>query len=456
LGRIGESGWDTVLGGGFAMSVEHLDELRAPRQRRPSDGPERPHRYAFVIHPLHLGQVLSHPALRWARVLPNEFVERLAALLPPFQLSHITGGRSPATGQRIEGILLSLGSTPRQMLTRPPRFTYDRLVRAARRAERGGARILGLGAYTKVVGDAGLTVAREAALPVTSGNSLTVAATLETAKVAARRMGLHDLTSGRAMIVGATGSIGSVCSRLVARAIRRVVLVSIEPERLAALKAKIESETPGAEVVTALESRTHLPDCDLVITATSAFGQRVLELAHCKPGAVVLDVALPTDISAEEAAVRPDVLVVESGEVVIPGPIDLGYDVGLPRGVAYACLAEAALLAMDGTFECYTLGRDIEVERVKNIFRLFRKHGLRIAELRSFGRELSEEDFVERRALAARLRRDPALFAQTCAEAARRLEAIPPRSKGLSSQVARQSGLRERKNSRAARRAGPA
>jgi FlaA1/EpsC-like NDP-sugar epimerase len=33
------------------------------------------------------------------------------------------------------------------------------------------------------------------------------------------------------MIIGATGSIGSVCSRLLAQAIFDVVLVSIEPER---------------------------------------------------------------------------------------------------------------------------------------------------------------------------------------------------------------------------------
>lgn len=425
------------------MSVEVPDSARTTGRRPTDDGRPPAHRFAFVIHPLSTDQIFRHHAFAWARLLPHELVERVAARLPPLFLSRITGGCSPATGQRIEGMLFTLGATPRQMLSRPPRFTYDRLARVARRAERAGARILGLGAYTKVVGDAGVTVAREARLPVTSGNSLTVAATLETGKVAARRMGYADLTHGRAMVVGATGSIGSVCSRLLARAIRNVVLVSIEPERLAALKATIEGETPGARVETALTANEHLPDCELVVTATSAFGQRVLEIAHCRPGAIVLDVALPTDISAEEAAVRPDVLVVESGEVVIPGPIDLGYNVGLPRGVAYACLAEAALLAMDGTFESFTLGRDIEAERVKAIFRLYRKHALEIAPLRSFGRDLTDADFASRRALAESLRRDPELFRRTREEAARRLAAIPPRSKGLSESSAR--GLRRRK-----------
>ena len=37
-------------------------------------------------------------------------------------------------------------------------------------AERMGARIMGLGAFTSVVGDAGITVAHEADIAITSGN----------------------------------------------------------------------------------------------------------------------------------------------------------------------------------------------------------------------------------------------------------------------------------------------
>jgi predicted amino acid dehydrogenase len=314
---------------------------------------------------------------------------------------------------------------------RSEHFTYRKLLQVAKMAEKMGARILGLGAFTKVVGDAGITVARQADIPVTSGNSLTVAATLEAAKQAVMRMGVKDLTRGRAMIVGATGAIGSVCSRLIAAAIRDVVLVSIEPDRLAALKQTIEEETPGAQVVTALTSGELIGGCDLVVTATSAFGQRIVDLSRCKPGAVICDVALPSDIGADEAAVRPDVLVVASGEVIIPGPVDFHYNIGLPRGVAYACLAEAALLAMEGRFEDYTLGRNLEIGRVKEIYRLFQKHGFKIDGLRSFGRYVTEDELAGKRVLADRLRQDPGLFARVQAEAAAKLEKIPPQSKGM-------------------------
>jgi predicted amino acid dehydrogenase len=394
-------------------------------------GASHANRFAFILHPLTVDYLAKHPRYRWTRYLPRTLVETSAAYMPASHVGRVRGGRSPSTGQPIEGMIYALGTTPRQMLSRPAEFTYRRLDQAVRDAAARGAQIVGLGAFTKVVGDAGVTVARRASIPVTTGNSLTIAATLETAKLTARRMGWADLARGKAMVVGATGSIGSVCSRLLAAAVRDVVLVSIEPERLQALRARILEETPGAKVAIDTSTKAWVEQCDLIVTATSAFGLRVLDVSQCKPGAVILDVALPPDISAEEAAVRPDVLVVESGEVLIPGPVDFSFDIGLPRGVAYACLAEAALLAMEGRFECYTLGRDVAPERVKEIYRLFRRHGFEIAPLRTFGDPLTEALVAEKNARAEELRRDPRLFERVKASAAAALAKIPPRAKGV-------------------------
>jgi predicted amino acid dehydrogenase len=244
-------------------------------------------------------------------------------------------------------------------------------------------------------------------------------------------MGWRDLAKGKAMIVGATGAIGSVCSRLLAAAVKDVVLVSIEPPRLEALKRTILEETPDATVEIDVSTAPWVGECDLIVTATSAFGLRVLDVSQCKPGAVILDVALPPDISADEAAVRPDVLVVESGEVLIPGPVDFSFDIGLPPHVSYACLAEAALLAMEERFECFTLGRDVQPARVKEIYRMFRRHKFSIAPLRTFGQALTDELVAEKRARAEDLSRDPQLLKRVKAEAAAKMAKIPPRAKGV-------------------------
>ena len=376
-------------------------------------------RFAFVIHPLSVRFIHKHPIFRWTRVLPDTLVERAAAHIPPIYVSRVVGIESPATGQQVEGLLLSLGGTPRELMRHDPAFVYRRLIRASRMAERWGARLMGLGAFTSVVGDAGITVAQKADIAITSGNSLTVAATLETAKEAAVKMG-HELSEaheGTVMVIGATGSIGSVCSRLLAQAIHDVILVAPRPEKLIALKRTIADESPQARVTISTTADDYVGTADLIVTTTSAVGQKIIDITKCKPGAVICDIARPPDVTEEEAALRPDVLVIESGEILLPGEPDYGYDIGLPPGVAYACLAETALLAMEGRFEDYTLGRNIEVERVKEIYRLFKKHGLQLSGLRSHGEFLTDDDIARKRALADELRQHPERLARLQEEA---------------------------------------
>jgi hypothetical protein len=91
------------------------------------------------------------------------------------------------------------------------------------------------------------------------------------------------------------------------------------------------------------------------------------------------------------------------------------------------------LLAMEGRFEDYTLGRDISLERVKEIYRLFKKHNFQLAGLRSFGKYITDEDVRVKRHLADQLRSDPEGFARLKAETAQKLAAIPPMAKGVPS-----------------------
>lgn len=378
---------DFIAAAGWGPTIQHLSPRPKPK-------------FAFVIHPLRTSLIGNDPRFAFTRYLPQRLVELVAAQFPPLYLSKIRGIRSKATGEEAEGILLTLGTTPREMMRRPPSFTYRRLIRAARMAERMGAQLMGLGAFTSVVGDAGVTVAQKADIGITSGNSLTVAATLEAAKQAVLLMKGGRPDHLRAVVIGATGSIGAVCARLLAQAVRDVVLVAPRAERLLSLKQQIEQETPGARVIAATHPDAYVGDADLIITTTSALTGKVINVEKLKPGAVVCDVARPPDVKEEDARRRPDVLIVESGEIVLPGEPDFGFDIDMPPGTAYACLSETALLAMDGKFEDYTLGRSIEMDRVKEMYRLWQKHGLQLAGLRSFGVYVTDAMIAEKRRLA--------------------------------------------------------
>jgi predicted amino acid dehydrogenase len=205
------------------------------------------------------------------------------------------------------------------------------------------------------------------------------------------------------MVVGATGAIGSACARLLVRAAEEVYLVSPETAKLLALKAAIEQESPGAKVVLAANTDRDLPQMDMVVTATSGAGKKVLDIMKVKPGCVITDVARPLDLPPSEVAKRPDVLVIESGEIQLPGEVRM-KNIGLPRGVAYACLAETIVLALEGRFENFTVGRQIEWPKVREIYQLGLKHGMKLAAISGVHGEFSDKDIerVRQLALAAR------------------------------------------------------
>jgi hypothetical protein len=133
----------------------------------------------------------------------------------------------------------------------------------------------------------------------------------------------------------------------------------------------------------------------------------VLDIMKVKPGCVITDVARPLDLPPEEVARRPDVLVVESGEIQLPGDVHM-KNIGLPKGVVYACLAETIVLALAGRFETYTVGRNIEWEKVHEIYQLGLEHGMKLAAISGVNGVFSDADIerVRELALEARARQE--------------------------------------------------
>ena len=392
--------------------LEIIAKLRlAPRIVYPG-GFRRVNRFAFVIHPLSQEYFKNiKPIELLACVSPPIFMdtlEKAMAYAPPFIYSTITGIKSP-TGVEAEGWLISVGGTPKEIMNHSPEFTYERLLDAARIAKSLGAQIMGLGAFTKVVGDAGQTVARRAPLPITTGNSYSASAALWAAHDAMLRLGLvrkpkrGQKVQFKAMVVGATGAIGSVCARMLATVAEDLYLVSPEAAKLLSLKESILNDTGDARLFLSAHADKDIADMDMIVTATSGAGRRVLDIMKVKPGCVITDVARPLDLPPNEVARRPDVLVIESGEILLPGNVSM-KNIGLPRGVAYACLAETIVLALEGRFENFTVGRSIEWEKVREIYRLGRKHGMRLAAISGVDGPFSDADIrrVRRLALDAR------------------------------------------------------
>lgn len=356
--------------------------------------------FAFIIHPITIKTDVSRKWPLVGKVLSEGQINFLSRFFPPVYISEITGVTSQATGNAAKGWFIACPYTPPTMMRLPESAVYRKLVACGKMAEDLGAKIMGLGAYTSVVGDAGQTVADRLDLPVTTGDSFTVYMAVDAVREAARQMEFA-FDSCSVAVVGATGSIGGAVAEMLSHEVGKLILVGRREDAVA--QARERCENGRAALVPTLDINA-IYDADIVVTVTNAI-HAVIEPQHLKPGAVVLDVARPRDVSRLVEEQRDDVLVIEGGMVSVPGPVDFHFDFGFPPGKSFACMAETMALALEGRYEDYTIGHDIQLDRVREIGAIATRHGFRLSGFRSFERAVTEQHIATVRQNAAHNRR---------------------------------------------------
>lgn len=370
--------------------------------------------FAFIVHALSHHDLLRVPGLKMLEHMPEQFndpFDRVISKAPPVVYGDIQHVISKDNGREVNGLIYGLFSTPKVLRTEDPEVTYAKIERICNDAANRGAKIIGLGAYTKIIGDAGVTINKNSPIPVTTGNSLSASSTLWALAEVVAKMNLvkkdpnTGMVDGMAMVIGATGSIGKVSAKLLALVFKRLCIVAPRQNRLDELAAEIRAMAPRCEVITATDANDLAGQVDALVTATSAFDQKIIDVERLKPGCVVCDCSRPLDFDKADAKKRPDILIIESGEMLLPGPVKINCNLGLPGKAVYACLAETALLALEGQFESFTMGRDIEWDKVKTIYKMARRHGLELAAIQGHMGIVSDKEIELTRSLAlSRLR----------------------------------------------------
>ncbi len=356
-------------------------------------------KYAFILHPITVRDIARK--FGFAKRLPDHILESLFKMVPPLKVSHITGLKSDFN--EAEGWFVAVPLTPKQMTSLPLQFVLNRIIQAGKIAEKQGAKIVGLGAFTSVVGDAGITVAKHLNIAVTTGNSYTVATALQGTEKAAALMDI-DMDQAHVVVLGATGAIGSVCSQILARDGRHLTLVARDESRLEGLAQKLVTEYDAA-VNVSTDVKGSVQKADVIVAVSSAV-DTLIDGDDLKPGAIVCDVARPRSVSKAVSETRNDVLVIEGGVVEPPGDIEFNFNFGFPPKNAYACMSETMILALERRYENFSLGREMTVAQIEEISALADKHGFKLAGFRSFEKALMPEDIENIKKNAQKRRMD--------------------------------------------------
>jgi len=344
-------------------------------------------KFAFIIHPLDISLVPFSFGEQSLLTKNTILVEKTFEWLPPFQCSYITGIRS-LTRKTVDGELIYCPLLPDQILNLDDDFVLRKVIEAGKIAKDAGAKIIGLGAYVAEVGKKGVTVAESLGIPVTTGSNYTIAISVEGILKAARKVGI-EISKARVTIIGATGRIGSICSQLLAEKAFSLTLVARAKSRLEKLANRIRKNS-NALVECSTNINPSISNTDIVVTVTST-PSAIIDINLLKSGTVVYDISQPRNITEKDANMRDDILVVDGGLVRPPGNMNFNFYVALPPGLIYACMAETMILALEERYECYSIGGNLEISKVKEISQLGKKHGFKLAELTSFGRKVSNE-----------------------------------------------------------------
>jgi acetylornithine/succinyldiaminopimelate/putrescine aminotransferase/predicted amino acid dehydrogenase len=348
-------------------------------------------KFAFIVHPI---SEESKTFMHWDRSrglnrhVGADLLQLCAAVHDSLNADDQAGRTSPHvriademlnmvswTGASADGRIYEIPLDAFEILADPVRameFVED----ATQRAVEWGARIIGLGSLTGIIGGQGTYLAERSPVAITTGNSLTVYAALRNLYQAVAEAEI-ELRNESVAVIGIPGSIAAAAARLLAPHCGELLLVGRRPSSRADQLAAELDATLMFDIEAALSKSR------VALSATST--GNCIEQSWLCPGAIVVDVAVPTDVCGSTPQ-RSDVLILSGGLTRVPDTMPLNSILlGFHQGVIPSCLGETMVLALEHREECFSLGRNLEIDNVQEIGAIATSHGFDFSRLASFG-----------------------------------------------------------------------
>lgn len=293
-----------------------------------------------------------------------------------------------------------------------------KILQAAKLAEKLGAEIIGMGGLIASFAQGGQWLSKQLKdIGVTTGHAYTIGNILAMMENCDEKVGLN-IESATVAVIGAAGSIGSGCVKLLAEKNPRCILLIDRntfnaQEKLETLKTAVKEVNPKIEIVFSTQL-ADIKKADVIIIATNSPTSLVTS-KYLKPGAILIDDSFPKNVSCALIKERNDVILLEGGIMQLPSYIDVFFSRNMPDLMdapltrllscreTYGCFAEILVLALYGHKGNYGLG-DADPQLAKDIITKSREVGFALAPLQCFD-EAVEEARLKRVRRIIKLRR---------------------------------------------------
>lgn len=291
----------------------------------------------------------------------------LLKYVPSFRVLEIKRVRS-GQGKEIKGYLI---------IEKEP--SPDKIIASGKLAEDLGASILGLDGYIPMDEDAGQRLVKYLKIPLTSGSAFTAWSVFEAVYRIAKVKNI-ELKKSTLAVLDAASSIGFLCIRKLSSYVAKIIICAPDTEKLENLKQEIRSTNPetnhSVEVIIEEDLHKAVKDADIVISHTHT-SQTLLNIEELKPKSIFCDISVSKS-SIDKLIPYRDIAIIKAGLIKLPYPINLNLGLGLSKNIIWATLAETMLLTFEKRFITYSLGENINPDRLEQIADMAMQHGFEV------------------------------------------------------------------------------
>lgn len=333
--------------------------------------------FAFIFFPQTINQLKNF--LLAMRIMPQFLLKSRLENLSAFKISHTQKIRS-SQKKEIQGYFIAcpLISEPDQELKEE--VILEKITLATDMAKHLGANILGLDMNIPTIIEKRHPLYKKIKMPVTCGTAFTAWSIFEAVYRVTKTKNIN-LKSSVLTAIGTTSPIGSLCLRKLSEYAPKIILYDKNRDKLQLLKEAIigaDSEYgKSSEVVIEEDIYKAVKESNIVINVNGGADLLLRITEELKPDTILCDIGLSKNI-IDKLRLNQDVTIIRGGLIKLPFPTNLGINLGLPKGIIFASIAETMLLTFENRLFSYNLDENINLDRLEELADVAIQHGFEI------------------------------------------------------------------------------
>lgn len=331
--------------------------------------------FVFLAHPLDL---LPDIARKYpiASRMPKWLLKIISRYHPPTILGKVKGFRKQ-DGSIAEGWIVFCSLSTRMMVLKEA-LAKKKILQAAKFSEKLGGKILGLGAFVPIMTEDGTYLKGKTKMALTTGSAFSAVIAIQNV-LKASKLAKLDFKKCNLAVIGAAGSVGSVCAKALARDFENILLIDKNIPGLDKISTSLKQAFNQKNIIQS-DDINKIKDADIVLVVTNTPGA-IVRSTHLKPGAMIVDAAQPRNVSIKVPHERKDVVVIESG-IAEADSITVDCNIGFEsKKEVYSCLAEVLILTWMQSFGDHV--GDVDFDYAMKLWEVADKAGVRVGRFRS-------------------------------------------------------------------------